>query len=117
MGKKGKKSKAKKQAYAGENKIAEYDANLIVKKIDDVELFKPHPPMPDCPICAIPLPVSCLYLNALACCSQALGILHLMCLYLSGLLRNFEQRFVNPRFIQFIRCDRYLIRYADHASD
>ena len=84
MGKKGKKSKAKKQAYAGENKIAEYDANLIVKKIDDVELFKPHPPMPDCPICAIPLPVSCLYLNALACCSQARGILHLMCLCLSG---------------------------------
>jgi len=58
MGKKGKKLKAKKQAYTCEKKIAEYDANLIAKHIDDEELFKQPPPQPECPICAIPLPVS-----------------------------------------------------------
>ena len=61
MGKKGKKSKSKKQhaiKYTKEtDPILIADAKLIPQKIEDDILFQPHPPMPDCPICCIPLPL------------------------------------------------------------
>ena len=61
MGKKGKKSKSKKQhaiKYTNEtDPILIADAKLMPKKIEDDILFRPHPPQPDCPICCIPLPL------------------------------------------------------------
>ena len=62
MGKKGKKSKSSKKQHAIKytketDPILLADAKLIPQKIDDDILFQPHPPQPDCPICAIPLPL------------------------------------------------------------
>ena len=62
MGKKGKKSKSSKKQHAIKytketDPILLADAKLIPKQIDDDILFQPHPPQPDCPICAIPLPL------------------------------------------------------------